>query len=424
MKIQKSTTKESEILLTVTLEESEVKKYLDKASKELSKQVSIKGFRKGHVPANVLEKHYGKDVLVDFMYDQNLSEIYQKALIEEKIQPLSSPSVDLKDKENHVIEFKVATTPKVDTSKLSKVKVDVKTEKVSKKDKDQELENQLQRFQEVKEVERASKNGDEIVINFEGFDKDGKSVANTKGENYPLKLGSSSFIPGFEEGLVGAKKADKKDLDLEFPKDYHAKELQGAKITFKVEVLKVNEISLPELTEELVEKISHKKQSVEEFKKELDDRLEKRAEAKSKAEAEDKLYSEFLKNAEVVVSPLMIRDEKVQLTKELEQNAQRMHMPFESYKQALETKEGKSFDEFTEAQSLDRVKLRFIIQELMKEHKIEVSDEDLEKEIETKSKEAPKEIQDQVKEYYKTNPQAKEVLRNTTKLEKLLKNYM
>jgi len=424
MKIQKSTTKESEILLTVSLEDSEVKTYLDKASKELSKQVSIKGFRKGHVPADVLEQHYGKDILTDFMYDQNLSEIYQKALIDQKIHPLSSPSVEIKDRENHVIEFKFATTPEIDTKACKDIKITVKTEKVSKKDVEQEIQNNLQRFQEVKEVERKAKDSDEVVINFEGFDKDNNPVQNTKGENYPLKLGSNSFIPGFEEGLVGTKKGDKKDLPLEFPKDYHAKELQGAKITFKVEVLKVNEIQLPELNEELVEKISHKKQTVEEFEKDVTERLKNRAESKSKAEAEDKLYSEFLKKAKLTISPLMIKDEESQLQKELEQNAQRMHMPFESYKQALETKEGKTFEEFLKAQSEDRVKLRFIIQELMKEHKIDVKDEELDKEINEKAAEAPKEIQEQVKEYYNSNAQAKEVLRNTIKLERLLKNYM
>ncbi|MBT5346557.1 trigger factor [bacterium] len=424
MKIEKNLTAKAEIELKVTLDAKEIESYLDQAAKEFAKNVQIKGFRKGHVPRNIIEENYGKDVLIDVMLDLKLSNIYQKALEEEKIIPISSPRVDILDKEKLIIQFTSAAKPEVDTKGLDKVKVKKEEKKVAKKDLDLELENMLLRFAEVKEVERKSKNKDEVVINFEGFDEKGESINNTKGENYPLKLGSNSFIPGFEEGLVGAKKGDKKDLDLEFPKDYHAEDLKGKKVTFKVEILKVNEKTLPELNEEIIEKISHKKQSKEDFLKDLENRLQERNSQQSKTKAEEELYSKFLEKAKVTVSDLMIKDEEGQLSKELEQNAQRMQMPFDSYKEILASKEGKTFEEFLQKQATERVQLRAIIQTLMEEHKIEVAEKDLDAEITKKSSEAPKEIQDQVKEYYKSNPQAKEVLKNQMKLDALLAKFM
>jgi len=424
MKIEKNLTAKAEIELKVTLDSKEIESYLDHAAKEFAKNVQIKGFRKGHVPRNIIEQNYGKEILVDVMLDLKLSDIYQKALVQEKITPISSPKVDILDREKLTIQFTTASEPQVETKDLAKVKVKLEDKKVAKKDVDLELENMLLRFAEVKEVERKSKNKDEVVINFEGFDEKNKAINNTKGENYPLKLGSNSFIPGFEEGLVGTKKGDKKDLELEFPKDYHAKDLQGKKVTFKVEVLKVNETTLPELNEEMIEKISHKKQSKEDFLKDLEKRIQERNTQQAKAKAEEELYSKFLEKAKVTVSELMIKDEEGQLTRELQQNAQRMQMPFDSYKEILASKEGKSFEEFLSKQATERVQLRAIIQSLMVEHKIEVLDKDLDAEIAKKSSEAPKEIQDQVKEYYNSNPQAKDVLRNQMKLDALLSKFM
>ena len=424
MKIEKNLTANAEIELKVTLEEQEIESYLDHAAKEFAKNVQIKGFRKGHIPRNIIEQNYGKEILIDVMLDLKLSNIYQSALEQEQITPISSPKVDILDRDKLVIQFTTASTPEVDTKDLAKVKVKLEEKKLDKKEIDLELENMLLRFSEVKEVETKSKIKDEVVINFEGFDDKGEAINNTKGENYPLKLGSNSFIPGFEEGLVGVKKGDKKDLDLEFPKDYHAKDLQGKKVTFKVEVLKVNQVVLPELNEELIEKISHKKQSKEDFLKDLENRIKERNSQQAKTKAEEELYAAFIEKAKVVVSDLMIKDEEGQLTRELQQNSQRMQMPFDSYKEILASKEGKSFEEYLNTQATERVKLRAIIQTLISEHKIEVADKDLDEEIAKKSSEAPKEIQDQVKEYYNSNPQAKEVLRNQMKLDNLLAKFM
>jgi len=424
MKIEKTLTKESEIKLKVTLDPKEIDQYLDQASKEFSKEISIKGFRKGHVPRDIIEKNYGKEILFDVMFETKLSDIYQKTLIQEKVNPISSPKVEIIDKEKGIVEFITAAIPEIDLKALDKVKIKIKEEKVSKDDIQKETQNMLLRFAESTEVDRKSKDQDQVVINFEGFDEDGKAIDNTKGENYPLKLGSNSFIPGFEEGLMGCKKGDKKDLKLQFPKDYHAKELQDKKITFKVEVLKVNETKIPELTEELIEKITHKKQSKEDFNKELENKLVENNKKQAKAKAEEELYSKFLEKAKLTISPIMVKDEEGQLAKELEQNAQRMQMPFESYQKMLAAKEGKSFEEYLTNQAGDRVKLRFIIQELLKQHKIEVTKEDVDKEIESKAKTAPAEIQAQVSEYYNSNPQAKEVLKNTLKLDKLLQKFM
>lgn len=424
MKIEKNLTAKAELELKVTLETKEIENYLDQAAKEFAKNVQIKGFRKGHVPRNIIEQNYGKEILMDVMLDLKLSNIYQDVLMQEKITPISSPKVDIVDRENLTILFTTASEPKVDTKALDKIKVKLEDKKIDKKELDLELENMLLRFAEVKEVERASKAKDEVVINFEGFDEKGEAINNTKGENYPLKLGSNSFIPGFEDGLIGTKKGETKELALQFPKDYHAKDLQAKKVTFKVEVLKVNEFSMPELNPEIIEKISHKKQTKEEFLKDLENRLQERTSQAAKTKAEEEIYTQFLEKAKVTVSDLMVKDEEGQLIRELQQNAQRMQMPFDSYKEILASKEGKSFDEFVQKQASERVSLRAIIQTLMTEHKIEVLDKDLDAEIDKKSAEAPKEIQDQVKEYYNSNPQAKEVLRNQMKIDTLLSKFM
>jgi trigger factor len=424
MKFKKSNTKSSEIKVVVSFDDKQIQSYTEYAAKELGKTIEMKGFRKGHVPTNIVEEQYGKDVLVEYALEKKLNNIYQEVLTENKIEPIAQPSVEFTSKDPVEITFVIAVKPEIDLKPLDKIKLKKTEAKVTKKEVDEEIGHMLSKAAKFEEVDRASKQGDRVSVDFEGFDKDGKSIPNTKSANHPIVIGDKMFIPGFEENLVGLKKDAEHEFEVTFPKDYHAKELADAKVTFKIKVNKIENKIEAQLDEETIEKISYKKQTKAEFEKEVKERLENKKESEAKKEVEEKLYDEFLKNLKFELSELVINDEMYILKQELAQNLQRQGLTLEQYEKMMSDKEGKSINETYKTQAEERAKLKLIIDAIVTAKKLEITDADVDAKLKQEVDKAPEEIKEHVEKYYRENAQALAVLKNSMLLDKLVAEYI
>ncbi len=424
MKFKVDKDKHSQAVITVTLEDKDLKGYREFAAKELAKTLDIKGFRKGHVPLDVVEENYGPEILIEFALEKKLSSIYQAALIENKVEAISQPDFKEVSKDPYVFEFTVAIKPEIDLKPLAKVKIKKIATKVTKKMVEEEINRQLNSAASFTKVDRESKKGDRIEIDFEGFDKDNNPIPNTKSAAHPLVLGDGMFIPGFEENCEKLKAGDKHEFQVTFPKDYHAKDLANAKVTFKITVNSVEEKSIPKLDEATIEKLSYKKQSKADYEKQVESRLLEKLESDNKKQEEEQLYDEFLKKLKFEISPLVVTDEMQILKQELGQNLQKQGLTMEQYEKMISEKQGKSVDETYQKQAEERARLKLIIDAIVKEKKLEVKDADVDSRLKQEVDKAPKEIKDHIEKYYRENPQAIAVLKNSILLDKLVAEYI
>ena len=229
------------------------KKAIDEAFNEKQKTVKVDGFRKGKVPRSVYEKKFGKESLYLDAANHVLQEAYVKVMEESKLEPVVQPSIDIKSIDESGVEFifKITTKPEVNVKKYKGLKIKPEKVEVTDDEVNHELGHLLERYTELVVKDGKVENGDIAIIDFEGF-KDGVAFDGGKGENYSLEIGSHSFIPGFEEGVIGMKAGDEKDLDLTFPEDYGAKDLAGAKVVFKVKVNEVKQKQARELDEDFL----------------------------------------------------------------------------------------------------------------------------------------------------------------------------
>ena len=289
----------------IKIEGKEWKDALDKAFQERVKKVNVDGFRKGKVPRDIYEKKFGKESLYFPASDFVVEKAYKKALEESKLVPVVQPSVDIKSVDDKGIEFvfKIIVKPEVTIKKYKGLKVKPEKVKVTKEEIEHEMGHILERFTETRSKENGKvEKGDIAVIDFEGF-KDGKAFDGGKAENYELEIGSNTFIPGFEEKVTGMKLNEEKDIELTFPKDYHAEELKGAKVVFKV---KVNDIK--EKVERKFDKDLFDDLGIDgvDSKESLEKHIEKDIIAQKEVDAENKYVDELLeavsKNVEVDIS--------------------------------------------------------------------------------------------------------------------------
>jgi trigger factor len=280
MKTQVKNISDVKVELTISLGKEELATAEQVALTKLARDIKVGGFRKGKAPLEMVKKEIDPNALAGETAENAMSKAVAEAFMSEGIQALDRPAVEVKKYvPGEELEFtaEAEIIPKVELGDYKKLKAKKATVKVSKKEIDETIEKIRENFAEKKDVDRAAKNGDEVVIDFEGK-KDGVPFEGGKSEHFPLELGSNSFIPGFEEGIVGHKTGDEFDLDLEFPADYHAADLAGAKVVFTVKVGHIHEKSLPEVNDEFVTKLGEFK-TVDEFKKQIEEDLKSQKES-------------------------------------------------------------------------------------------------------------------------------------------------
>ncbi len=358
-------------------------KALDRAFQKKQKEVKVNGFRKGKVPRNIYEKNFGKESLFVDAAEEVLQDAYTKVMEESKLIPVVQPSVDIKEINDQKVTFifKIITKPEMKIKKYKGLNIKKEEVKVTTEEIEHEIGHLLEQYEEAVTKEGKIENGNIAVIDFEGF-KDGVAFDGGKGENYSLEIGSDTFIPGFEEKLIGMKAKEEKDLDLTFPEDYQASDLAGQKVVFHVKINEVKEKVQRELDEEFFEDLGMEGVKDE---KSLREKIEKDIKAQKEMEIENKyieeLLSEVSKNVEVDIPQEMVDEESEHLIDKFARQMQMQGLSLDVYYQFTKSSE-KDLKNEIEPEAYQNVLYRLMLEELMKLEKIEVSDEEIQKEAE------------------------------------------
>ena len=363
-------------------------KALDQAFKKKQKTAKVDGFRKGKVPREIYEKHFGKESLFIDAADSVLQDAYTKAMEESKLVPVVQPAVDLKSLNEEGVEFtfKIVTKPEVKVKKYKGLNIKPEKVEVTDDEIDHELEHLLERYSELVTKEDGTvEGGNTAVIDFEGF-KDGVAFDGGKGENYSLEIGSHTFIPGFEEQVIGMKTGEEKEIEVTFPEDYGSKSLAGAKATFKVVVHEIKEKKQRELDEDFFEDLGMEGVNSEESLKE---EIKKSISAQKEMDAENKYIDAILegvsKNVEVDIPEEMVEEEVTRLMNRFEQQMRMQGISLDLYYQFTQSSEADLKNQL-EKEAYSNVLYRLMLEEIMNLEKIEVSVEEAEKEAEELAK--------------------------------------
>ena len=363
---------------TVKIEGEEWEKAQDDAFKKRNKNAKIDGFRPGKAPKDVFIKHYGKESLYFDAADALLNTAYQKMLEKEKVVPVVEPQVDIKSIDEKGIEyvFTVITKPEVKIKKYKNLGVKKDAVKVSKEEVDHEVEHLLDRYTELVTKEKGKvESGNVAVIDFEGF-KDGKAFEGGKGENYSLEIGSNTFIPGFEDAVIGMKTGEEKDINVTFPEDYGEKSLAGAPVVFKVKVNEIKEKQKRELDKDFFEDLAMDGvDSKESLEKSIKDTIKARKEVDAENKYVDDLLAKVAENTEVEIPEEMIDDEIHRLIHRFEEQLRMQGISLDLYYEFTKTTHEDLHNQMGD-EAKKNVLYRLILEELVKVEKVEVTLED------------------------------------------------
>ncbi|MGH0005157.1 trigger factor [Enterococcus gallinarum] len=371
-------------VLIFSIEQAEIQKGLTTAFNKVKGNLNVPGFRKGKVSRQVFNRMYGEEALYEDALNAVLPEAYEAAVKEAGIDPVSQPKIDVDSMEkgqDWVIKAEVTVKPEVKLGDYKELTVEKQDREVTEEDVDARIKREQEAQAElvIKEDE-AAENGDTVVIDFEGFLGE-ETFEGGKGENYSLELGSNSFIPGFEDQLVGVKAGESKEVNVTFPEDYQAEDLAGKDAVFKVTVHEVKAKELPELDDEFAKDLDDSVETLaelkEKYRKELTETKEKAAEdAKDEA-----AIRQAVENAEIVELPhSMVHDEVHRSMDEFLNNMQRQGISPEMYYQLTGSTEADLHQQF-EGEAETRVKTNLVIEAIAKAEGLEATEEDIEKEI-------------------------------------------
>ena len=386
--------------VVVKIEGKEWTDAVDKAFKEKQKTAKVDGFRKGKVPRSIYEKKFGVQSLYMDAIESLTHDAYFKALEDSKLVPVVRPEMNIKNFSENGVEFvlKITTTPEVTIKKYKGLGIKPKKVKVTKEEIDHELGHLLERYTELVVKDGKVENGDVAIIDFEGF-KDGVAFDGGKGENYSLEIGSNTFIPGFEEQVIGMKVGEEKDLDLTFPEDYGAKDLAGAKVVFKVKVNEIKQKQTRELDEDFFEDLGMEGIDSEE---KLRDQIKSSITAKKEVENENQYVDELLetvgKNVEVDIPEAMINEEIDRLFERFKEQMRMQGVSLDLYYQFSNTDESQLKSQL-EKEAFNNVLYRLMLDEIIKLEKINVTEKDAEKEAEKLAEKYQMKKEDFLKEF-------------------------
>lgn len=369
--------------ITVKIDGKEWKDALDKAFEKANKRAKIDGFRAGKAPKDMFIKKYGIESLFMDAGDIVLESAYKKAFEDNKdLELVAQPEVGLKSVDEKAIEFvfTITTRPEVKLGKYKELKVKKDAVKVTEKEINETIDQMRSRYAEsVIKEEGTVENGDVAVIDFEGF-KDGVAFAGGKGENYDLTIGSNTFIPGFEEQLIGMAVGEEKDINVTFPDDYHAEELKGAPVVFKVKVNEIKTVVIPEIDKDFFADLGMDDvETLDDLKKNVKETIKLRKEADADNKYIDDLLEAAAKDTKVDVPEVMIHEEAHRMVHQYEEQLKMQGISLEQF-----LKYTNSDEEALVAQMHDeaekRVVYRLMLEEIVKVEKLEVSDEEADKE--------------------------------------------
>lgn len=393
MKASWEKTEKNRGVLTVETDAQTVLNALDQAFKKVVKNVNVPGFRKGKVPRAIFEKRFGVEALYQDALDILLPDAYEQAVKETGIEPVDRPEIDIEQLEKGkslIFKATVTVKPEVELGEYKGLEVPEKDFSVKPEDVDAELEKMRKQQGQLEAVEEgAVENGDRVIIDFEGF-VDGKAFDGGKAEKYTLEIGSGTFIPGFEDQLVGMKAGEEKDVNVTFPEEYHAKDLAGKPATFKVKLHEIKRLNLPELDDEFAQDVSEF-DTLEELKADVEKNLKEKAKREEEEYVRNTLVELAAEKATVDIPEVMIETEMDYMLQQFEQRLMYQGLNLELYTQFT----GQSVDEIKGQFKEDaekRVKANLVLEAIAKAENIEVTDEDVDKEIEQTAKQMEREV--------------------------------
>lgn len=381
MSVQVEKLENSMAKLTIEVSAEELDKAIEKAYQKSKGKIEVAGFRKGKVPRAVVEKMYGKEVFYEDAANIIIPDAYEAAYDECGEDIVSTPEVDVVQIEAgkpFIFTAVVALKPEVKLGKYKGVKVSKVDTTVTEEEVMAVINKERENSARSISVERAVKDGDEVILDFEGF-VDGVAFAGGKGENYPLTIGSGSFIPGFEEQLIGAEIGKEVEVKVTFPEDYHADDLKGKASVFKCTVKEVKEKELPELDDEFAAEVSEY-ETFEEYKAATLKSLEAKKADDAKNKKEDEVIEAIVKASEFEIPAAMLDTQKRQMLQDFAQNIQGQGLTMEQYFQFTGLTVDKLMEQ-VEPNAKKRIESRLILEAVVKAEKIEASDEDVEKEL-------------------------------------------
>ena len=385
--------------LTIEVSAEELEGALQKAYQKQKGKISIPGFRKGKVPRQLVEKMYGPEIFYDDAANALIPEAYAKAYDESGLDIVSQPKIDVTQIEKgkaFIFTAEVAVKPEVTLGQYKGIEVDSFSTEVSAEEVEAKLAEEQNKNARTITVEgRPVQDKDEVVLDFEGF-VDGVAFEGGKGENYPLTIGSGSFIPGFEEQLIGVEPEQEVEVKVTFSEDYHAEDLKGKDAVFKCTVHEIKAKELPELDDEFASEVSEF-DTLEEYKADVEKKLREEKESTGKRAQEDQAVNAIIANAEMDLPEAMIETEARQMLDNFAQRLQQQGLTFEQYMQFT----GMTVDKMTEEmrpQAEKRIKTRLVLEAIVSAENIEVSDERLDEEVAKMAEAYGMEV-DKLKEY-------------------------
>ena len=389
--------------LTIEVSASELEKALQSAYMKQKNKISLPGFRKGKVPRQMIEKMYGAEIFYDDAANALIPKAYADAYDECELDIVSRPEIDVVQIEkgkDFIFTATVATKPEVTLGEYKGLEVDKVSTRVTQKEVDAKIQEEAEKNARTITVEdRAVQDGDEVVLDFEGF-VDGVAFEGGKGENYPLTIGSGSFIPGFEEQLVGAEAEKEVEVKVTFPEDYHAEDLKGKEAVFKCTVHEIKAKELPEIDDEFAAEVSEF-DTLEEYKADVKAKIKEQKAAEGKAKQEDQVVEQAVKNATYERPEAMVETQAEQMANDFAQRMQSQGLTMEQYFQFTGTTAEQMMEDL-KPQAVKRIETRLVLEAIAKAENIEISDEKLDEEI-GKMAEAYKMEADKLKEFMGEN---------------------
>lgn len=401
MKVTKEQQEKNSVKLTITVDAETFEKGVQKAYLKNVKKIALPGFRKGKAPRKIIEQYYGAGVFFEDAINFVCPEAYEEALKETGVEAVSRPEIDVVEIESgkdFVFTATVTTKPEVELGDYNAISV----KKVTYRTTQKEIEAEIKKVQEqnariIPVEDRAVKEGDLTVIDFEGF-TDGVAFDGGKGTDYSLEIGSGAFIPGFEDQLVGAEIGKEVEVNVTFPKDYHSEDLKGKKAMFKVTVKEIKEKQLPEINDDFVKDVSEF-DTLDDYKKDIKEKIAKSNEQRGRQETENNVIDEVLKIATVEIPDCMIDTQLENIARDFDYRLSMQGLNLAKYLEMT----GSNIDAFKEQfkeQAEKQVKTSLVLEAVAKAENIKATEKDIEAEMKKVAESYNMEL-DKVKDLFK-----------------------
>ena len=413
---QEKTENKNELKLTFTVPASRFEEAIQEVFKKSAKYFNIPGFRKGKAPFKIVERYYGDSIFYEDAFNDLAPIVYDEEIKENKIEVASRPQIDVVQMEKGkdlIFTAIVATKPEVKLGKYKEIPLKKIEYKVTDEDIDHEINHMAEHNSRMVTVEdRPVKDKDIVTIDFEGF-TDGKPFEGGKAENHDLTIGSKTFIPGFEDQIIGMKIGEEKDIKVTFPKDYFSKDLAGKEATFHVVLHGIKEKQLPTIDDEFAKDVSEF-DTLKELKDSIKEKMEKENEERAKHETEDAAIEEVCKNTNIDIPEGMVELEIDNIMQNLDQRLSYQGLNLEQYLKMM----GKSEEDFRKdykEQAEKNVKTRLVLEQIVKDEKIKEDEKYIKEKLEEMAKQYNRKVEDLEK-----NEELKNYLAESSKTEQAL----